>query len=86
MIKQLISRLLKGFAPLDYTVRYRCVACKEFLGFSSVMRSHGCCPYCGNLSASTIVAVEEVVGRWEPQKYFWQPLIWTAKEPHEKES
>lgn len=38
-----------------YEVVYSCVQCETPLDFDEIMDSHGCCPYCGRISAGTIV-------------------------------
>ncbi len=36
-----------------------CASCNAELSFYEIMHSHGCCPYCGKLSNSTVVGSHE---------------------------
>ena len=33
---------------------YRCATCRKELSWDQVMGGHGCCPFCGHLSDSTV--------------------------------
>jgi len=58
-----------------YEAIYQCVRCEHILTFHEVMNRHGVCPYCGNLSDSTIIKTKKTPAMVELNKLNKPPFL-----------